>query len=77
MMSYLILTTELRIFVLESVITMRARGDDLAHISAAQGFDIRLRALLKKKLVADPSRRVAGAGLFLAEHGKVHARFFE
>ena len=57
-MLHFVLPAELRVFVLEGVVTMRARGHDLFRLAAAQRFDIGLCALLKKELIPDPTRRI-------------------
>ena len=76
-MLHLVLPAELRVFVLEGVVTMRTRSHDLLHLAAVQRFDIGLCALLKKKLIPDPTRRITRAGLFLAQDGEIYTRFLE
>ena len=56
---------------------MRTRCHDLLHLAAAQRFDIGLCALLEKELIADSTRGIARAGLFLAQHGEIYSRFLE
>ena len=76
-MLHFVLPAELRVFVLEGVVTMRTRSHDPLHLAAVQRFDIGLCALLKKKLIPDSTRRIARAGLFLAEDGEIYSRFLE
>src|ERR1043166_9690875 len=76
-MRHLVLPAELRVFILERVVTMWARGHDLFRFVTGERLDIRLRKLLKKKLVADATRRITGAPLLLAEHREVHSCLLE
>ena len=76
-MLHLVLPTELRVFILERVVTMRARCDDLLHLAAGKRLDIGLRTLLEKELIADSARRIAGATLLFAEHSEVHSCVLE
>src|ERR1041385_6928897 len=77
MMRHLVLPAELRVFILERVVTMWARGHDLFRLVTGERLDIGLRQLLKKELVADATRRITGAPLLFAEHGEVHPCLLE
>ena len=76
-MLHLVLAAELWVFIFERVVTMWARGHDLLCLVALQGLDIGLRELLEQELIADPTRRIAGATLLWAEHREIHASFLE
>ena len=76
-MLHFVLAAELRVFVLERVITMGARGHDLLHLPTGKCLDIGLRELLEQELIADPTRRIAGATLLWAEHREIHSSFLE
>src|SRR5947208_2720287 len=71
----LIFTAKLRILVLERVMTVRTRGHDLPYFAASESGDIGLSAFLKKKLIANPARGIAGTGLFFPENRKVNPGF--
>src|SRR5260370_14453719 len=62
---------ELGELVLDGVEAVRAGGDDLPHLCSVHRLDVLLRLRLVEVLVADAPRRVAVAGLVLAEDGKV------
>src|SRR5437764_14742792 len=72
-MLHFILSPELRVFILERVVTMRARCDDLPNFAAGERLDIGPCAFLEKELVTDSPRGVAGARLLFAEHREVHS----
>src|SRR5439155_11077999 len=76
-MLHFVLPTELRIFILERVVTMWARCHDLLHLPTSKRLDIGPCALLEKELVADSARRIAGASLLFAEHCEVHSCLLE
>src|SRR5205814_8558098 len=76
-MLHLVLPTELRVFILERVVTMWARRHDLLYLATAKGLDIDLRALLEEKFVADAARGIARATLLFAEHREIHSCFLE
>src|SRR5439155_23507076 len=73
MVLHFVLPTKLWIFIFERVVTMWARRHDLLHIAACKCLDIGVCALLKKKLVANSARGIAGAGFLFTEHGEVHS----
>src|ERR1041384_5427525 len=77
MMRHLVLPAELRVFILERVVTMWARGHDVLRLVPGERLDIGLRELLKKELVADATRRIACRSLLFAEHREVHSRLLE
>jgi hypothetical protein len=58
-MLHLVVAAELRIFILQCVVTMRTRCHDLLRLMAGKRLDIGLRKLLVKKLIADSTRRIA------------------
>src|ERR1051326_4867597 len=76
-MRHFVLPAELRVFIPERVVTMWARGHDLFRLVTGERLDIGLRQLLKKELVADSTRGIAGAPLLFAEHGEVHSCLLE
>ena len=76
-MLHFVLATELRVFILERVVTMWARCDDLLHLVAGKRLDIGLCALLEKELIANSARGIAGASLLFAEHREIHSCLLE
>src|SRR5439155_18446318 len=76
-MLHFVLAAEVRVFVLERVVTMWARGHDLLCLVARQGLDIGLRKLLEQELIADPTRGIARAALLSAKHREIYFRFLE
>ena len=77
MVLHFVLPTKLWIFIFERVVTMWARRHDLLHIAACKCVDISVCALLKKKLVANSARGIAGAGFLFTEDGEVHSRVLQ
>ena len=77
MVLHFVVPTELRVFIPERVVTMRARRHDLFHLAASKRLDIGLGTLLEKELIADSARGIAGATLLFAEHGEVHSCVLE
>src|SRR6266446_8410192 len=76
-MLHLVMAAELRVFILERVVTMWTRGHDLLCVVARQGLDIGLRKLLEQELIADPTRWIARATLLFAQHGEIQSCFLE
>src|SRR5215469_11214588 len=70
-MLHFVVTTKLRVFILECVVTMWAWRHDLLHLAAGKRLDVGLCALLEKKLIADSARGIAGASLLFSEHGEI------
>ena len=52
-MLHLVITAELRVFILERVVTMWARRHNLLHPSAGKRLDICLGKLLKEEFITD------------------------
>src|SRR5207248_7235446 len=73
MMLHVVLTAALRVFILEGVVTMWARGHNLLPPPAGKRLDIRLGKLLKEEFTTDTPGGITGATLFWAEHRKIHA----
>src|SRR5882724_12935923 len=76
-MLHFVVPADLRVFILERVVTMWAWCHDLLHVAAGKRLHVGLCALLEKELVADSARRIAGASLLFAEHGEVHSCVLE
>ena len=76
-MLYFVLAAEVRVFVLERVVTMWAWCHDLLHLVARQGLDIGLRKLLEKELIADSTRGIAGATFLRPQDGEIQSHFLE
>src|SRR5712692_7857759 len=76
-MLYFVRSAELRVFILERVVTMWAWCHDLLHVMAGKRLDIRLRGLLEKELIADSTRGIARTTLLWAEHREIHPSFLE
>ena len=76
-MLHFVMPTELRVFVLECVVTMWAWCDDLLHFAARKRLDVDLCALLEKELIANSARGIAGASFLFSEHGEVHSCVLE
>src|SRR5579875_4036772 len=60
---YLELAAQGRVFVAQRVEAVRAGGDDSAHAVARERLEVLARLYLVEELVAQPSGRVARAGL--------------
>ena len=69
-----VVTAKRRILVAQTVQHMRVGRDDAFEIESRQHFDISLRQRLKRGLVAETARRVAGIALALPENGEVDLR---
>ena len=76
-MLHLVMATELRVFILERVVTVRARCHDLRHLVACKRLDIALRELLVKELITDSARGIPRTPFFRAQHGKINLRFVQ
>ncbi len=76
-MLHLVLAAELRVFILERVVTMRARCHDLLRLVARKRLDIGLCELLVKKLIADSTRGIAGTAFLRAEHSEIYLSFLQ
>ena len=74
---HFVMATELRVFILERVVTMWAWCHDLLHLAAGKRLHVGLCALLEKELIANSARGIAGASLLSSEHGKVHSCVLE
>src|SRR5262245_41269311 len=70
MMYHIVVTAEVRIFILENVEAMRAGSHDLLDAIAIHYLNVVHRLHLKKKLVARTSCRIAIAHLVCAESCK-------
>ena len=73
----LVVAAELRVLALERVEAVRAGDDDLRRLDLVEHLDVLHRLHLEEELVAGAARRIAGAGLALAEHHELHARDVE
>src|SRR6267378_5610581 len=71
-MLHLVMATELCVFILERVVTVRARCHDFLHLVSRKRLDIALRKLLIKKLIADSTRGITGTRFLCAEHGEIN-----
>src|SRR5436190_3533253 len=72
-----VVAAELRVFILERVVTMWAWCHDLLYVAAGKRLHVGLCALLEKELVADSARGIAGASLLFSEHGEVYSCVLE
>src|SRR5207237_2276769 len=68
---------ELRVLVGEGVEAVRALRDDLLEAVAPERLHVLLRERLEQVLVAEPARRVAVAGLLLAQDAEGDPRLLE
>src|SRR6266849_3478435 len=76
-MLYFVHSAELRVFILERVVTMRAWCHDLLRLVAGKRVDIGLRELLEKELIADSTRGIARTTFLSAEHREIYSCFLE
>ena len=69
-MDNFIISTEVRIFILQRIETMGACGNNLFYLVSIQYGNIVHRLHLKKKFVARTTGRIAGTRFFIAQNGK-------
>jgi len=76
-MLHLVLAAELRVFILERVVTMRARCHDLLRLVARKRLDIGLCELLVKDLIADATAGIARTAFLRADHSEIYLSFLQ
>ena len=72
-----IITAKLRVFVPDSIETMRAGCEHMRDAVVIERLDILLRQRLKQILISHTPRRITRARFFLAENRKSHTRGLE
>ena len=77
MMDDFVISTHLRVFMLQRIETMGACRDNFFNFVIVQGFDVFLRHHLVQHLIADPSGKVAGAFFFHAQNCKADTCFLQ